>query len=79
MNGTAINLNFGGAFTSTMLGGGIALMITGGIISKDVPKVGNNLISDGVILVSISVGWYFINKLLTILLKIYEDKNIDRS
>jgi hypothetical protein len=64
MYGTEINRNFGGAFTSIMLGGGIALMITGGLISKDVMGVGRNLIQGGVVLVVISVVWYFISILI---------------
>lgn len=67
MNGTGINLNFRGAFTSTMLGGGIALWIAGAMVSKDLPKVGDNAIRGGLILVVISILWYFFGKIIIII------------
>lgn len=71
MNGTGINIKLGsGAFTSTMLGGGVALLITGGLIEITSSDVSGKLYFSGWLLIILAwmlyiVKWGYRHWLLT--------------
>jgi len=59
MNGTGVNIKLGsGGFLSTMLGGGIALIVTHGLIEAQSNSPSKNLYFLGAGLIGLSIFWY---------------------
>ena len=60
MSEMTLPLSFKDAYTTVMLGGGISLIIVGGLISKDVSNVGNDLIITGKWIIILSFVLYIV-------------------